>query len=156
MIKVRGFEVVRDDCRKFPHKEIILPVRKTKKAMACDLYSNENATILPGGTYQFMTDVKAYMPDDEGAIMNVRSSIGFAKQLMLVNTQGWIDADFYSNPDNDGNIGICLKNIGDKPQTIEEGERIAQIAFFKFGIPDGDDEVDKAERVSGTGSTGTK
>ena len=156
MTKVRGFEVVRDDCRKFPNREIILPRRKTKKAMACDLYSNETMIIAPGESYQFMTDVKAYMPDDEGAIMNVRSSIGFAKELELVNTQGWIDADFYGNPDNDGNIGIKLRNVGLEPQTIEAGERIAQIMFVTFGIPDGDDEIEKEERVGGTGSTGTK
>jgi dUTP pyrophosphatase len=96
------------------------------------------------------------MPENEGAIMNVRSSMGFKRKLMLINTQGWIDSDFYSNEDNDGNIGVNIYNFGDKAQTIEKGERIAQIMFIGFGVTDNDDEQQKEKRVGGTGSTGTK
>ena len=156
VIRVRGFEVVSDAHRKFPELEIKLPKRMTKNAMAYDLFSNETVCIRPGHSYQFATDVKAYMPENEGAIMNVRSSMGFKRNLMLINTQGWIDSDFYCNPDNDGNIGINLKNMGDVSQTIEAGERIAQIMFVTFGVADKDDEDEKEDRVGGTGSTGTK
>lgn len=154
--RIRGFEVVRDDCRKFPNQEIIMPRRMTEHAMAYDVFANEEATILPGGNYEFKLDIKAYMPEDEGAIMNVRSSMGFKRKLKLINTQGWIDSDFYGNEDNDGNIGVNLFNFGDKAQTIEKGERIAQIMFIMFNVTDNDDEQQKEIRVGGTGSTGTK
>lgn len=153
--KTRGFEVVRDDCRCHPDVDIILPHRKTEQAMGYDFHANETITIPPGGTHHFMTDVKAYMMPDECLILNVRSSIGFKKRLTLVNTQGWIDADYYNNPDNDGNIGFCLWNTGDVPQTIEKGERIGQGAFFTFLTKDNDDVDQKEERTGGVGSTGT-
>ena len=44
---------------------------------------------------------------------------------MLSNTSGWIDADYYSNEGNDGNIGVFLLNISDKLQEIKRGDRIA-------------------------------
>lgn len=156
MERLRGFEVVSEEFRKFPGKLITLPKRKTKGAMACDLYSNETIILDPGEIHHFVTDVKAYMPENEALIMNIRSSIGFNKNLMLVNTQGWIDSDFYENPDNDGNIGIALKNMGSCAQLISDGERIAQGMFIKFEVPDDDAEHEKADRVGGIGSTGTK
>lgn len=156
MKKVRGFEVVREDMQKFPGVATILPVRKTQQAMACDFYSKEDYTIQPGEAHHFATDVKAYMQPSECLIINVRSSIGFKKGLRLVNTQGWIDADYYENPDNDGNIGICLKNDTNVPVTIEKDERIAQGAFLSYLVPDGDEDVEKETRTGGIGSTGTK
>lgn len=154
--RARGFEIVEDWARSFPEAEPVIPRRKTMSAMAYDFTSLETVTLMPGEEYHFMTDIKAYMGDTECLIMNVRSSIGFKKKLMLVNTQGWIDSDFYSNPDNDGNIGICLKNIGKEPQIIEAGERIAQGAFFNFLSKDDDHLDEKEERKGGIGSTGTK
>lgn len=154
--KGRGFEVVADWARTFPDAEPVIPKRKTTSAMAYDFTSLETVTLQPGAEHHFMTDIKAYMKGNECLIINVRSSIGFKKKLMLVNTQGWIDADFYNNPDNDGNIGICLKNVGYKPQTIEAGERIAQGAFFNFLAKDDDDLDAKEIRTGGIGSTGTK
>ena len=56
--------------------------------------------------------IKAYMKDDERLEIVVRSSMG--GKFMLANTQGWIDSDYYENEDNDGNIGIFLKNISNK------------------------------------------
>ena len=154
MNKTRGFEVVKDGFRKFPDKEIKLPKRKTYYSAGYDFYSNETITIRPGESHHFMTDVKAYMQPNEVLIINVRSSIGFKKGLRLINTQGWIDADFYGNPENDGNIGICLINDTFKPVTIEEGERIAQGIFIRYLITDDDDAFEKEARVGGIGSTG--
>ena len=152
----RGFEVVADWARKHPDATPVIPKRKTSQAMAYDFTALETVTINPGEEHHFMTDIKAYMKANECLVINVRSSIGFKKKLMLVNTQGWIDADFCDNPDNDGNIGICLKNLGTEPQTIEAGERIAQGAFFNFLSKDNDDADEKEERTGGIGSTGTK
>lgn len=60
--------------------------------------------------------------------------------------------DYYSNPNNDGNIGIFLKNISDEPITIKKGERVAQGAFFNFLVAD-NGNTDK-ERQGGFGSSG--
>lgn len=148
MNKIRGFEIVTDDKRR-TNGEVTLPTRGSSKAMAYDFYANDNYTIYPNGIAKVWTDVKAYMQEDECLIINVRSSMG--GKFMLANTSGWIDADYYSNENNDGNIGVFLKNISDDVQTINKGDRIAQGAFFNFLIADNGNT--ESIRIGGFGST---
>ena len=148
MNRVRGFEVVIDRKRK-TIGEITLPTRGSSKAMAYDFYANETYSVMPDAIVKVWTDVKAYMQENECLIINVRSSM--SGKFMLANTSGWIDADYYSNEGNDGNIGVFLKNISGEVQTISKGDRIAQGAFFSFLVADtgNTDNV----RVGGFGST---
>ena len=148
MKKIRGFEIVRDDMRR-TNGDVTLPTRGTKNAMAYDFYANDYYSVKPNEIAKVWTDVKAYMGEDECLILNVRSSMG--GKFMLANSQGWIDNDYYSNESNDGNIGVFLKNISDKPLTISKGERVAQGAFFNFLVSDNGNTDD--ERVGGWGST---
>ena len=146
--KRRGFEIVNNEMRKTTG-DITLPTRGTSKAMAYDFYANDNYIIEPGKIAKIWTDVKAYMGDNECLILNVRSSMG--GKFMLANTSGWIDADYYSNENNDGNIGVFLKNISDDTLTINKGDRVAQGAFFNFLVADnGNTDV---TRTGGFGST---
>lgn len=147
-MKTRGFEVVKDEMRK-TKGDITLPTRGTSKAMAYDFYANDDYVIEPNKIAKIWTDVKAYMGDNECLILNVRSSMG--GKFMLANSQGWIDSDYYSNENNDGNIGVFLKNISDETLTINKGDRIAQGAFFNFLVAD-NGNTDKV-RDGGFGST---
>ncbi len=148
MDKIRGFEVVIDEKRKTTG-EVTLPTRGSSTAMAYDFYANDDYTVRPNAIAKAWTDVKAYMQDNECLILNVRSSMG--GKFMLANTSGWIDADYYSNESNDGNIGIFLKNISDDDQIIHKGDRIAQGAFFNFLVAD-NGNTDNV-RTGGFGST---
>ena len=148
-MRTRGFEVVKPNMRR-TDGEVTLPTRGTAKAMAYDFYANANYTIKPNEIAKIWTDVKAYMQDNECLVLNVRSSMG--GKFMLANTQGWIDSDYYENEDNDGNIGVFLKNISDKPLNIVKGDRIAQGAFFTFLVADNGNSNNK--RIGGFGSTG--
>ena len=147
-MKTRGFEVVRDDARK-TIGEVTLPTRGTSKAMAYDFYANDDYEVMPNSIVKIWTDVKAYMRDDEGLILNIRSSMG--GKVMLINQQGWIDSDYYSNESNDGNIGIFLKNVTDYPITIERGDSIAQGMFINYLVADNGNTDN--ERIGGWGST---
>lgn len=147
-MKARGFEIVKNEMRKTVG-EIALPTRGTSKAMAYDFYANDDYVIEPNKIAKIWTDVKAYMGDNECLILNVRSSMG--GKFMLANSQGWIDSDYYSNENNDGNIGVFLKNISDETLTINKGDRIAQGAFFNFLVAD-NGNTDKV-RDGGFGST---
>lgn len=147
-MKTRGFEVVKDEMRK-TKGDITLPTRGTSKAMAYDFYANKDYVVEPNKIAKIWTDVKAYMGDNECLILNVRSSMG--GKFMLANSQGWIDSDYYSNENNDGNIGVFLKNISDETLTINKGDRIAQGAFFNFLVAD-NGNTDKV-RDGGFGST---
>lgn len=149
--KIRGFEVVQDEFRKHP-KTIKLPTRATKTSAGYDFYSPVEATIQPKSKVLIWTDVKAYMQEGEVLILDVRSSIGIKKSLMLANTLGIIDHDYFSNTNNDGNIGICLYNMSDEPVYIEQFERIAQGIFIPFLVSDNGNTNE--ERQGGIGSSG--
>lgn len=147
--KVRGFESV---TKKKNNSEVILPTRGTSKAMAYDFFSPVSALVQPGEIIKIWTDVKAYMQDTECLILNVRSSMG--GKFMLANTQGWIDADYYNNEDDEGNIGFFLKNISEEPQVINVGDKIGQGAFFNFLVSDNGNPEEEIKRTGGFGSTG--
>lgn len=152
-LRNRGFEIIKDEHRKHSDIEIQLPTRGDSRSAGYDFYSNETVVLQPKQSHLFWTDVKSYMLDDEVLSIHVRSSIGTKKDLMLKNTTGIIDSSYYENVSNDGNIGICLVNMGDKIQKIEKGERIAQGIFTKYLITD-DDICLKLERTGGFGSSG--
>lgn len=152
-LRERGFEIIKDEHRKHSDIEIQLPTRGDSRSAGYDFYSNETVVLQPKQSHLFWTDVKSYMLDNEVLSIHVRSSIGTKKDLMLKNTTGIIDSSYYENPSNDGNIGICLVNMGDKIQKIEKGERIAQGVFTKYLIVD-EDTCLKSERTGGFGSSG--
>ena len=149
--KIRGFEVVSDSFRKHKDVEIKLPIRATKISAGYDFSSPISITIQPKSKEIIWTDVKSYMQEGEVLILDVRSSIGIKKGLMLANTIGIVDQDYFSNINNDGNIGICLYNMTDEPVHIEQFERIAQGIFIPFLVSDNGNTDE--ERTGGIGST---
>ena len=128
-----------------------LPTRATRKSGAYDFYTKTNYTVKPNEIVKIWTDVKAEMDDDVVLLIDVRSSMG--GKWELINTIGVIDADYFSNEKNDGNIGIFLRNTSDEVQTINKGDRIAQGIFIKYLITV-DDKPLSEERIGGYGSTG--
>lgn len=149
-MKIRGFESVSDSFKKH-NVPTILPQRGTKTSAGYDFYTLEDVDIAPHDQYTIWTDVKAYMQVGEVLIIAVRSSIGINKNLMLANTIGVIDQDYYSNPKNDGNIGICLYNNSNDTVILNAGERIAQGIFLPF--LEADNGNTDNERDGGMGST---
>jgi len=159
--KVRGFEFVAPEFRTVSDDELAaqgverkLPQRATKRSAGYDVFSIEHGIIPPKGKMHFATDVKAYMGDDEVLLAFPRSSQGIKMDVMLSNTTGVIDADYYSNPTNDGHIGVYLRNLGDEPVEIFPGDKLCQVVFVKYLVADHDDPEQLPERVAGTGSTG--
>lgn len=146
----RYFEVVSDKFRKNKIK-IILPTRATKSSIAYDFYSPVTITIPPMQSVMVWTDVKAKFNTDEALLINVRSSMG-KHPIMIANTQGWIESDYCNNPDNDGNIGIRLFNLGTESYIIKTGDRIAQGMFIKY--LEADNGNTDTERQGGFGSSG--
>jgi len=151
MEKVRGFEVAKG----FEDKGINLPVRKTKFSAGYDVEAAED-TIIPSfkrGNKPTLikTGIKAYMADDEVLILANRSSNPGKKGLILANSIGVIDKDYYGNPDNDGHIMFAFYNIKDEDIEIKKGECIGQAIFQKYLIADNDNA--EGERIGGFGST---
>ena len=150
MEKVRGFEVAKG----FENKGINLPVRKTKFSAGYDVEAAED-TIIPSfkrGNKPTLikTGIKAYMADDEVLILANRSSNPGKKGLILANSIGVIDKDYYGNPDNDGHIMFAFYNIKDEDIEIKKGDCIGQAIFQKYLIADNDSA--EGERTGGFGS----
>ena len=129
-----------------------IPKRSTKYSAGYEFRSTHSFKIHPGKMVKVYTNIKAYMLNDEYLDINIRSSIAMRKDLRLKNCVGVVDADFFENIQNDGNIIIGLLNEGTEEQEIGKGERIAQGIFKKYLITDDDNVTTK--RIGGTGSTG--
>ena len=148
---MRYFEVVRNECRKNPDVEIKLPTRASEHSAGYDFYSPVDVTIQPKEMVMIWTDVKAYMYYDNALLLAPRSSMG-KHPIMIANTVGLIDSDYYSNLDNDGNIGFRLYNLGNTPYEIKQGDRIGQSVFIKYGTTK--DDITSSKREGGFGSSG--
>ena len=150
-MKQRGFEIAQG----FENKEINLPVRKTKYSAGYDFEAAED-TVVPAftpGTNPTLikTGVKAYMLDDEMLCLYNRSSNPKKKGLILANSVGIIDKDYYGNPDNDGHIMFAFYNFKSEDVLIKKGECIGQGIFQKYLVAD-EDESD-GDRTGGFGTT---
>lgn len=129
-----------------------LPERSTKHAAGYDFYNPERVKINPGEIVYVKTGVKAKFPEEVALLLLNRSSNPKKKGLELANGVGLVDADYYDNPDNEGEIAFAFKNTRDSIVVIERGEKLGQGMFVPFFITT-DDSVEN-ERVGGFGSTG--
>lgn len=146
-MRVRGFELVSSF-----KNENLLPKRETAHAAGYDLKVAERTVIAPKEIKLVPTGVKAYMQPGEVLYLYDRSSNPRKKGLVLINSVGVIDGDYYGNPGNEGHIFAQMQNITDQEVVLEEEDRIVQAVFSPFLLAD-NDEADGV-RTGGFGSTG--
>lgn len=147
---MRCFEIVSNSFRKNPDVEIKLPTRGSKNSAGYDFYSPVDAVIQPNEMIMIWTDIKARMYYDNALLIIPRSSMG-KHPIMISNTVGLIDSDYYGNESTDGNIGFRLFNLGTSPYEIKAGDRIGQGIFIKYGTVK--DDATTKTRTGGFGST---
>lgn len=151
MEKIRGFEVAKG----FEDKGINIPVRKTKNSAGYDIEAAEDVMVpaFKAGMKPTLikTGLKAYMQADEMLCLYNRSSNPGKKGLILANSVGIVDSDYYGNPDNDGHIMFAFFNFKDEDVEIKKGDCIGQGIFEKFLVADGDNA--EGQRMGGFGST---
>ncbi len=151
MERKRGFEVAKG----FENSNINLPVRSTKNSAGYDVEAAEDCVIpafKPGQKPTLVkTGIKAYMESDEVLILANRSSNPGKKGLIMANSIGVVDSDYYGNPDNDGHIMYAFFNFKAEDIEIKKGERIGQAIFQKYLVTDND--IAQGERTGGFGST---
>ena len=151
MERKRGFEIAKG----FENSNINLPVRSTKNSAGYDVEAAEDCVIpafKPGQKPTLVkTGIKAYMESDEVLILANRSSNPGKKGLILANSIGVVDSDYYGNPDNDGHIMYAFFNFKAEDVEIKKGDRIGQAIFQKYSVTD--DDIAQGERTGGFGST---
>lgn len=157
--KMRSFEYVNrflSNGYQMKEPDFELPKRSTKKSAGYDFINPETITIPPyklgDNPVLVPTGVKVKMLDDEFLMLVNRSSNPKKKKLVIPNSMGIIDSDYYGNPDNDGEMMFAFYNVSNEPVTIKKGEKLGQGIFVKYGITDNDNA--EGERTGGFGSTG--
>ena len=83
--------------------------------------------------------------------LSVRSSSPLKYWLMMGNGIGVIDADYYNNPDNEGEIFFQIYNLSPFNIQIKKGEAIGQAIILPYGVTE--DDAAGGERTGGFGST---
>lgn len=144
--RIRGFEKTYD-----APEDTQLPVRGSNFSAGYDFFAPCDI-IIPahGKTKIIFFNIKAYMQADEFLYLRIRSSLG-AKHCIMLESSNVIDADYYGNANNDGNIGTVFRNHGNEDFVIKKGERCCQGIFMKFLQADNSETL--GARKGGYGST---
>ena len=151
MIRFEFTGILKDASEGGPYRR--LPERSTKASAGYDFYNPEKVEIEPHSLKLIKTGIKAQFPDNFVLKLYNRSSNPKKKGVMLANSVGIVDSDYYNNPDNDGEIGFMFYNFTDVTTVFEAGDKLGQGVFEKFYTASNEDEI-TAERVGGFGSTG--
>ena len=134
---------------------VALPAYETAGAAAMDLRAvcgEEGIRLEPGQRALVPTGLAIELPGPEAvALIFARSSLGAKHGLALPNGVGVIDSDYR------GEVLVALANFGQEAYTIQNGERVAQMAVLPVARPqlvEAEELSDTPRGGSGFGSTG--
>ena len=132
-----------------------LPRYGSACAAAADLYASLDTprTIDPGETAMIGTGVAVEIPEGYVGLVYARSGIACKRGLAPANKVGVVDSDYR------GEIFVALHNHGTQAQTVENGERIAQLMIAPYYTADFCESAELSDTTrgeGGVGSTGTK
>ncbi len=131
-----------------------LPCYGTQFSAGADLYSDEEEfAIAPGETHLVHTGLSLEIPEGYGGFIYARSGLATKKGLAPANKVGVIDSDYR------GEVRVSLFNHSGTVQTVEAGERVAQLViapFLKAEFTETEELGDTLRGEGGFGSTGNK
>ena len=130
-----------------------LPTYGTPYAAGADLYAclEQEITIAPGETVFVPTGIAMEVPEHCAGLIYARSGLACKRGLAPANKVGVVDSDYR------GEIIVVLHNHGSVPQTIANGERIAQMVITPVLTPayvEAKELTDTVRANQGFGSTG--
>jgi dUTP pyrophosphatase len=133
----------------------VLPTYGSEFAAGADLYAllEEDLTFLPGETKFVHTGLAIEVPEGYAGLVYARSGLASKRGLAPANKVGVIDSDYR------GEVMVALHNHSTKAQTIQSGERIAQLVvtpFLKVEFVESETLSETVRGEGGFGSTGTK
>lgn len=138
--------------------EFGLPKYATDGSAGLDLVACIDAplTVSPGTTHLIPTGIAIHIQNlSVAAMLLPRSGLGHKHGLVLGNLVGLIDSDYQ------GQVFVSLWNRGDKPYTVQVGERIAQMVFVPvykatFEVVNDFEKTARGEGGFGHSGTGVK
>lgn len=136
--------------------DAILPKYGTPYAAGADLYAcmDEDVLVIESGETKFVhTGLSIELPEGTVGLVYARSGLASKRGIAPANKVGVVDSDYR------GEIMVAMHNHSLLPQSIEKGERVAQLVVAPYLTADFEevDELAESERgISGFGSTGNK
>ena len=132
-----------------------IPTYGTEFSAGADLYACSDAPIIinPHQTVMVHTGIAMEIPVGYAGLVYARSGMAAKHGLAPANKVGVIDSDYR------GEIMVALHNHGEEAQTIENGERIAQLVITPFVTAEfilADELCETVRGEGGFGSTGRK
>lgn len=132
-----------------------IPSYGSEFSAGADLYAciEDAITIAPGKMTAVSTGIAMEIPTGYVGLVYARSGLATKRGLAPANKVGVIDSDYR------GEIMVALYNQSDAPQTIEPGERIAQIVLTPYLTAEfalAETLSDTVRGAGGFGSTGRK
>lgn len=132
-----------------------LPNYETYQSAGMDLraYLKAPVTLAPMERRLIPTGLRIELPTGYEAQIRSRSGLALKRGLVVANGVGTIDADYR------GDIGIILCNISNEPQTVENGDRLAQMvvnAVTRLQWVEMENLTNTTRGTGGFGSTGVK
>ena len=129
----------------------VLPTYGSEYAAGADLYAclDEAVTINPGETYMVHTGLAMEIPAGYAGLIYPRSGLASRRGLAPANKVGVVD------PDYRGEFMVALHNHSLTAQTIEPGERIAQLVITPFITANFELTDELSETVRGEGGFGS-
>lgn len=130
-----------------------LPLYKTSGAAGADICALLEKPLVIENGKSAMVPTGLFFEIPEGYEVQIRPRSGLAAKngVTVLNTPGTIDSDYR------GEINVILINLGDKPFTVNNGDRIAQMLVApviqaEFSVVTSLDETERG--AGGFGSTG--
>ena len=133
------------------NEKAVLPTYGSEYAAGADLYAclDEAVTIYPGETYMVHTGLAMEIPAGYAGLIYPRSGLASKRGLAPANKVGVVD------PDYRGEFMVALHNHSLTAQTIEPGERIAQLVITPFITANFELTDELSETVRGEGGFGS-
>lgn len=135
-------------------EDIKLPERSTLNSAGYDFFALEDIMFNPETITRVFTGIKCELMPNQVLLLANRSSNPSKKSLVLLNGIGVIDADYYGNMDNDGEIAFEFYNMSNDLVKIKKGEKLGQGIILHFDKTE-DDYVSNPYKIrqGGFGST---
>ena len=132
-----------------------LPAYGSAYAAGADLSAciEEPVEIAPGETRLVPTGLAMEIPAGYAGLIYARSGLASKRGLAPANKVGVVDADYR------GEVMVALHNHSNDPQSVEPGERVAQLVvapFLAVDFAQAEELEDTARGAGGFGSTGSR
>ena len=133
------------------NENAILPTYGSDEAAGADLYAclDEQITVAPGQTVWIPTGLAMEIPKGCAGLVYARSGLACKRGLAPANKVGVIDSDYR------GEVMVALHNHGTVAQTVEHGERVAQLLITPVLTPVYEEVSELSDTVRGVGGFGS-